>query len=119
MFGRARKPGCPAFLDEGLTPHGSPEARQGQVTAAPRILVREECRERWGKFVCDGRRPISAIIKEFPDFDFSEVGRRPNPPGACPFYGPPPPDWRSTAWHLICLPGSPADSGAPHAGRAR
>ena len=54
MFGRARKPGCPAFLDEGLTPQGSPEARQGQVTAAPRILVREECRERWGKYVCDG-----------------------------------------------------------------
>ena len=61
----------------------SPEARQGLVTAAPRILVREECRERWGKFVCDGRRPISAIIKEFPDFDFSEVGRRPDQPGTC------------------------------------
>ena len=79
VFGRARKPGCPAFLDAGLTPAQSPEARAGQVTAAPRILVREECRERWGKFVCDGRRPISAIIKEFPDFDFSEVGCSPNP----------------------------------------
>ena len=74
VFGRGRKPGCPAFLDAGLTPPMSPEARQGLVTAAPRILVREECRERWGKFVCDGRRPISAIIKEFPDFDFSEIG---------------------------------------------
>ena len=37
------------------------------------MLVREECRERWGEYVCDGRRPISDIIKEFPSFDFSEV----------------------------------------------
>jgi|TARA_B110000196_G_scaffold301424_1_gene295549 broad specificity phosphatase PhoE len=110
VFGRARKPGCPAFLDAGLTPQGSPEARQGFVTAAPRILVREECRERWGKFVCDGRRPISDIIKEFPDFDFSEVGRRPNPPGACALHpsllellrptGAPPPGTRSACLAL-------------------
>ena len=126
VFGRGRKPGCPAFLDAGLTPPMSPEARQGLVTAAPRILVREECRERWGKFVCDGRRPISAIIKEFPDFDFSEVGRRPDQPGACahrstgtpcalqpPLHGPAPPDWCSSAWYSTCLTGSPADNGAP------
>lgn len=36
-----------------------------------------ECRERWGQYSCDGRRPISETMKEFPDFDFSkiEVGR--------------------------------------------
>ncbi len=81
----------PAFL--------STEARG---VAAPRVLVREECRERWGHYACDGRRPIREIIKvqspcrplqtvtlliyqkrtsplprnglqEFPNFDFSEV----------------------------------------------
>ena len=41
---------------------------------APKILVREECRERWGEYVCDGRRPINEIMPEFPHFDFSEVG---------------------------------------------
>jgi broad specificity phosphatase PhoE len=35
-------------------------------------LVHELCRERWGKYTCDGRRPISEIRQEFPsciDFD--------------------------------------------------
>jgi len=73
VFGRARKPGCPVFLDGGMAPPESPEAKAKQKVAAPRILVREECRERWGKFVCDGRRAISEIYEEFPDFDFSEV----------------------------------------------
>jgi len=39
----------------------------------PRILVREECRERWGNYVCDGRRPMREIMPEFPNFDFSEL----------------------------------------------
>ena len=39
----------------------------------PQFLVREECRERWGHYSCDGRRPIQEIIKDFPDCDFSEV----------------------------------------------
>jgi broad specificity phosphatase PhoE len=39
----------------------------------PQFLVREECRERWGHYTCDGRRDISVIQKEFPDCDFSEV----------------------------------------------
>jgi len=39
----------------------------------PKILVREECRERWGHYVCDGRRTITDIYPEFPDFDFSEI----------------------------------------------
>mmetsp|Transcript_36723 Transcript_36723/g.67211 ORF Transcript_36723/g.67211 Transcript_36723/m.67211 type:complete len:310 (+) Transcript_36723:43-972(+) len=60
IFGPARKPGMPAFMFKGEAP-------------PPRILVREECRERWGKYVCDGRRPMREIIPEFPLFDFSEV----------------------------------------------
>ena len=73
IFGPGRKPGVPAFLDTGTAPPGSEEASRGERVPAPRILVREECRERWGEYVCDGRRPISEIIKEFPSFDFSEV----------------------------------------------
>jgi len=73
IFGPGRKPGNPAFLDPGIAPEGSEEAARGERVPAPRILVREECRERWGEYVCDGRRPISNIIKEFPNFDFSEV----------------------------------------------
>jgi len=60
IFGPARKPGLPAFLCEG-------------AVQPPRILVREECRERWGQYVCDGRRPIREIAPEFPNFDFSEL----------------------------------------------
>eukprot|EP00316_Scyphosphaera_apsteinii_P023691 CAMPEP_0119304266 /NCGR_PEP_ID=MMETSP1333-20130426/5530_1 /TAXON_ID=418940 /ORGANISM="Scyphosphaera apsteinii, Strain RCC1455" /LENGTH=332 /DNA_ID=CAMNT_0007307117 /DNA_START=51 /DNA_END=1049 /DNA_ORIENTATION=- len=75
VFGRARKPGCPGFLDPGVAPEGSPERLKGNgdQVPAPRILVREECRERWGNFVCDGRRNIRDIMAEFPDFDWSEV----------------------------------------------
>jgi hypothetical protein len=35
--------------------------------------VCSECRERWGYYTCDGRRPIREIIKEFPDFDFANL----------------------------------------------
>uniref|UniRef100_A0A6S8XG61 Phosphoglycerate mutase-like protein n=1 Tax=Ditylum brightwellii TaxID=49249 RepID=A0A6S8XG61_9STRA len=73
IFGRARTPGSPAFLDPGQAPDGTPEHQAGIPVPAPRILIREECRERWGHYVCDGRRPISEIAAEFPDFDFSEV----------------------------------------------
>lgn len=73
IFGRGRKPGAPAFLDPGSAPDGSTEAAHGVHVPAPRFLVREECRERWGNFVCDGRREISEIQPEFPDFDWSEV----------------------------------------------
>lgn len=72
IFGRARKPGLPDFLDPGRAPEGSPESAYGVSVPAPRILVREECRERWGQYVCDGRRDLSEIVAEFPDFDFSE-----------------------------------------------
>ncbi|CAM9669541.1 unnamed protein product, partial [Heterosigma akashiwo] len=30
-------------------------------------------RERWGKYVCDGRRSIREVSQEFPDFDWSEL----------------------------------------------
>mmetsp|Transcript_17397 Transcript_17397/g.29170 ORF Transcript_17397/g.29170 Transcript_17397/m.29170 type:complete len:293 (-) Transcript_17397:147-1025(-) len=64
IFGPPRKPGVPSFLSERFENTDLPR---------PKFLVREECRERWGLYTCDGRRPISENIKEFPDFDFSEV----------------------------------------------
>ena len=75
IFGRPRTPGLPPFMDPGVAPEGSIESKMPSEmrVPAPRILVREECRERWGEYVCDGRRPIREIIKEFPGFDFSEV----------------------------------------------
>jgi broad specificity phosphatase PhoE len=75
IFGPPRTPGVPAFLDPGQAPEGSPESEIATTRAVPRprILVREECRERWGLYVCDGRRPIREIVKEFPGFDFSEL----------------------------------------------
>jgi hypothetical protein len=61
-------------MDEGMeAPRDSAEATRGERVKSPRILVREECRERWGEYVCDGRRPLSQIAPEFPSFDFSEV----------------------------------------------
>lgn len=75
VFGPARSPGIPAFLDPGQAPAGSEESTLASTNAVPRprILVREECRERWGCYVCDGRRPISQIMPDFPGFDFSEL----------------------------------------------
>lgn len=73
IFGTGRQPGMPAFLGASVTPEGSSESTRGEHVPAPRVLVREECRERWGQYVCDGRRPISEIISEFPTFDFSEL----------------------------------------------
>jgi broad specificity phosphatase PhoE len=73
VFGHPRKPGLPAFLCDGEAPFGSPEYEAGVKVPAPRFLVREECRERFGHYVCDGRRSIDEIRGEFPDFDFSEV----------------------------------------------
>ena len=45
-------------------PVGSPEHAAGVKIAPPRFLVREECRERWGHYVCDGRRSIAEIAAE-------------------------------------------------------
>lgn len=73
VFGQPRPPGQPAFLDPALAPTGSAERAQGVRVPAPRFLVMEECRERWGHYVCDGRRSIAEIAAEFPNFDFSEV----------------------------------------------
>mmetsp|Transcript_5172 Transcript_5172/g.4917 ORF Transcript_5172/g.4917 Transcript_5172/m.4917 type:complete len:325 (+) Transcript_5172:60-1034(+) len=73
VFGEPRKPGLPAFLCDGEAPAGSPEFEAGVKVPAPRFLVREECRERFGHYVCDGRRSIAEIRAEFPNFDFSEV----------------------------------------------
>jgi len=73
VFGKARKPGLPSFLCNGDAPVGSPEFEAGVKVPAPRVLIKEECRERFGHYVCDGRRSIADIRSEFPDFDFSEV----------------------------------------------
>jgi broad specificity phosphatase PhoE len=73
VFGQPREPGKPAFMCRQDAPFGSPEYKAGIQIAPPRFLVREECRERWGHYVCDGRRDISEIAAEFPNFDFSEV----------------------------------------------
>jgi broad specificity phosphatase PhoE len=73
VFGSPREPGKPAFLCERDAPIGSPEHKAGIQVPPPRFLVREECRERWGHYVCDGRRSIREIAAEFPNFDFSEV----------------------------------------------
>jgi broad specificity phosphatase PhoE len=63
----------PAFLTKGDAPGGTPEALAGINIPPPRFLVREECRERWGHYVCDGRRSITEIAAEFPNFDFSDI----------------------------------------------
>jgi len=75
IFGPPRLPGVPPFLDPGEAPENSPEklVAHTRKVPRPRLLVREECRERWGMYVCDGRRPIKEIITEFPGFDFSEL----------------------------------------------
>ncbi len=64
VFGQPREPGKPAFLTQVDAPKNSPEYAAGVRVAPPRFLVREECRERWGHYVCDGRRSISEIAKE-------------------------------------------------------
>lgn len=64
IFGPPRKPGVPSFLSPPFEDTSLPR---------PQILVREEARERWGYYSCDGRRNISEIMKEFPDFDFSAI----------------------------------------------
>lgn len=75
VFGEPRSPGVPAFLSKGEAPVGTPEHKAGINVPPPRFLVREECRERWGKYVCDGRRSIEEISSEpqFQNFDFSEI----------------------------------------------
>mmetsp|Transcript_15626 Transcript_15626/g.20368 ORF Transcript_15626/g.20368 Transcript_15626/m.20368 type:complete len:318 (-) Transcript_15626:187-1140(-) len=73
VFGEPRKPGVPGFLCDGRAPEGTTEYAAGIKVARPRFLVREECRERYGHYVCDGRRSIDEIREEFPDFDWSEV----------------------------------------------
>ena len=64
VFGTPREPGKPAFLTQVDAPTGSPENEAGVQIAPPRFLVREECRERWGHYVCDGRRSIREIANE-------------------------------------------------------
>lgn len=63
IFGPPRKPGIPAILAERF---------ENSELPRPKFLVREECRERISN-ACDGRRPVRELMKEFPDFDFSEV----------------------------------------------
>mmetsp|Transcript_12540 Transcript_12540/g.18939 ORF Transcript_12540/g.18939 Transcript_12540/m.18939 type:complete len:259 (+) Transcript_12540:68-844(+) len=63
VFGVPRKPGLPSFLAE---------RNEDGYRKVP-VLVREECRERYGVYTPTGRRSISETIQEFPEFDFSEI----------------------------------------------
>ncbi|GMI01266.1 hypothetical protein TrVE_jg11258 [Triparma verrucosa] len=72
IFHRGRLPGQPPFLVSQCTKIDSVSGQEFNLPP-PKVLVREECRERWGEYVCDGRRTISEIYPEFSDFDFSEV----------------------------------------------
>lgn len=47
----------------------------GDVISPPRMVVSEDCRERHGRDVCDGRRSISELHSEFPMFDFTELSQ--------------------------------------------
>lgn len=49
----------------------TPGTYGGEVISPPRIVVREECRERFGKYVCDSRRTGTLLQEEFPSFDFT------------------------------------------------
>jgi broad specificity phosphatase PhoE len=51
----------------------TPGTYAGVELPPPRVLVREECRERYGRYVCDGRRSVRELWDEFPMFDFSEM----------------------------------------------
>jgi broad specificity phosphatase PhoE len=64
VFGPPRKPGTAPFLSERFESTDLPR---------PHFLVREECREKYGQYTCDGRRPVREVSLEFPDYDFSEM----------------------------------------------
>ena len=51
----------------------APGTYGGQAIPPPRMEVSEECRERYGRYVCDGRRSLSELHSEFPMFDFTNV----------------------------------------------
>jgi len=51
----------------------TPGTYGGEVVPPPRLVVSEDCRERYGRYVCDGRRSVSELHSEFPMFDFTEV----------------------------------------------
>ena len=51
----------------------SPGTFGGQKIPPPHIVVWEELRERYGRYVCDARRTKSELAAEFPTYDFSEL----------------------------------------------
>jgi len=53
--------------------HGMPSPVQRPDGRMPPFIALEMCRERWGKYTCDGRRSISEISKDFPAVDFSLI----------------------------------------------
>jgi len=53
--------------------HQSPGTYGGHVIPPPTILVREECRERFGKYICDSRHSVTHLKMHYPNFDFSEM----------------------------------------------
>jgi len=53
--------------------HGTPSPIQRPDGSMPPFVALEMCRERFGKYTCDGRRHISKISPDFPAVDFSMV----------------------------------------------
>ena len=60
----------------GEPPAGGEDGAPPTLDAGVAYVVREECRERWGLYVCDGRRPMREITADralAAGFDFSGV----------------------------------------------
>lgn len=51
----------------------TPGTYGGEVVPPARMEVSEDCRERYGRYVCDGRRSLSELQLEFPMFDFTRM----------------------------------------------
>ena len=51
----------------------APGTYGGHAIPPPRMEVSEDCRERYGRYVCDGRRSLSELHSEFPMFDFTNM----------------------------------------------
>lgn len=51
----------------------TPGTYGGMVLPPPRVVVRDECRERFGRYVCDARRTVSELEQEFPSFNFDQM----------------------------------------------
>ncbi|KAL7555035.1 hypothetical protein ACHAWF_018623 [Thalassiosira exigua] len=58
---------------------GSPGTYGGEVVPKPAIRALEDCRNVYGRYVCDARRDAADLAEEFPEIDFSDLSRGPDP----------------------------------------